>query len=164
MTSLPKPLKRPRKARKPILRSRPIARRKSQDRLRRTPEHVLALRADRKTADALASLLCEYAVPPRDRHLGQEAHHLLSKGAHPSVRWDLDNLVWVSREFHERVQHNWTRNELLAISRLGWVKWDLLRIRSEFNRRENPKYAVARLRALVHLRGLDAQARERGLL
>lgn len=153
---LPKPTKRVR-APKPLRRSRPIARRGAGQRRKRTPRAILDKRAGVKLADRLAAFLVR--IRPTD-----DVHHLLSKKAHPSVRWDLDNLVSVSRDVHDTLQQSAAENEGFAVAVLGRERWEALKARSVTDLRERPADAVVRLRGEARRRGLTSQARELGLM
>lgn len=45
---------------------------------------------------------CLLCIPVR-WHEGTDAAHIWAKGSHPAIEFELDNLVWLARECHERV-------------------------------------------------------------
>jgi hypothetical protein len=45
---------------------------------------------------------CELCAPVR-WHDGTDAAHIWAKKNHPSIEFELDNLVWLARECHQRV-------------------------------------------------------------
>lgn len=159
---IPKPAPRPRKPAKRIRRS-------GGHRGRRTSEHRRESLAQKKLADRLWSFLvlegverCAFsacALPP-----GQ-AHHMIYRSRSPKSRWIVANgvplCVPMHRFIHSTVEGAyWNRS--LCRSRLG-DKWiDAVTAMPGYG--DTAAEAVVRLRAEVRARGLEAAARERGLM
>ena len=170
MTPCPKPARRSPKPPRPIARSRaPIPRRRAGKRRSHTCRELLERRAAERLADRLWSFLVEMraggaAQDPGVTRRGHHAHHLLPKGAHPSVRFDLENGAWVSWDYHRWLHDHRGEMPRFGLWVLGRDAWDALRARAVADRAEDSRAAVARLRREVLALGMVAEASYRGLM
>jgi hypothetical protein len=166
---LPKPPRRGPAPRRYIARRATVPRRSARGRRRHTSAHLLELRAQERLADRLAAFLVEQregvmAQDPGCIRRGTDPHHLLPKSSHPNLRWDLDNLAWISRAFHDWLHAHRGEMPRFGLWALGRARWEALQQRAMSEPYERPADAVARLRGIVRDRGLARLAQERGLL
>ncbi len=158
---LPKPVRAPRE-RKPLRRSKPIPRRSGKARRKRTPQRIREVRENERIADGLWRLIVRADRPLLDWFDGGHCHHLKGRGRR--VRWDPSNGIYIPPREHELVTRSPLANRQLGRAWLGRDGWEALERRAKNGPVEDPADAVVRLRAEVVARGLERQARERGLL
>ena len=162
MPELTKPKKRGPKPRKRIPRVHVGGKRS------RVPEHFLRYKAAERAADDLwrflgqqLSVRCECS--PGCYRPANQVHHIFSRDFHPT-RWVPENAAFLAQGCHRRIGSDHEENRRLGIRLVGQKRYDQLDLMAHSRCKTDPILAVVTLREEIRYRGLEAQARERGLL